>query len=89
MCTRQRCLDQANQVCNQVKSSQHKSRRTHLLGALVKEGKAGVLVRHKGALLNEAEEHLRLHHLSVELGVSLVSALQEPCTDTQALYTQG
>lgn len=51
---------------------------THLLHAVVEEGQPRVLVADEGALLDEADEDLRLGELGVELLVGSVSALQEP-----------
>ena len=50
----------------------------YLLDAVVEEGEAGVLVADEGALLDEADEDLRLGQLGVELLVGAVAALQEP-----------
>ena len=50
----------------------------YLLDAVVEEGEAGILVADEGALLDEADEDLRLGQLAVELLVGAVAALQEP-----------
>lgn len=51
----------------------------HLLHAVVKKGEAGVLVADEGALLDEADEDLRLGELGVELLVGAVSTFEKSC----------
>lgn len=53
----------------------------YLLHTVVKKGQARVLVADEGALLDEADEDLRLGELGVELLVGAVSAFQKPCRE--------
>lgn len=55
-------------------------RHTYFVHTVVKESQAGVLIADEGALLDEADEHLRFGHQRVELLVRAVAALQEPWT---------
>lgn len=47
----------------------------YFVHAVVEEGQAGILVADKGALLDEADEHLGFGHQCVELLVGAVAAL--------------
>ena len=56
---------------------QHNRAGNHLLDAVVEKGQAGVLVADERALLDEADEDLRLGELGVELLVGPVSAFEK------------
>lgn len=49
----------------------------HLINTLIKESQAGIFIADKRAFLDEAAEHLSLHHERVKPLVGAVSALQE------------
>lgn len=48
---------------------------TYFVHTVIEEGQTGVFVADKGALLNEADEHLGFGHQWVELLVGAVAAL--------------
>lgn len=59
------------------------SHKPHLINTLIEEGKAGIFIADKRALLYEAAEHLSLDHERVKPLMGAVPALQEAYLQSQ------